>query len=268
MYYYKTRSRCPPKDPASRPGRGEKHCERGFSMSTVDRLRCNREAQQIAKRAFAEVARQICPGMTEREIKRRVEMLLVQYGSDSFWRYGIGATIHVGPRTTLSGSTRTYRVTDLAVQPNDCVVMDLAPSRSFYWGDYARTVFLEEGRPITEPEELTIPAFREGLEAEIELHRALRRVARPDMTFAELYWRMSEELRKLGFENLDFSRNLGHSVELDAKNRRFIDENCHQPLSACEAFTFEPHIRRPTGRYGFKREDMYAFGKGGKLEVL
>ena len=72
-------------------------------MSTVDRLRCNREAQQIAKRAFAEVARQICPGMTEREIKRRVEMLLVQYGSDSFWRYGIGATVHVGPRTTLSG---------------------------------------------------------------------------------------------------------------------------------------------------------------------
>lgn len=116
-------------------------------MSTVDCLRCNREAQQIAKRAFAEVARQICPGMTEREIKRRVEMLLIQYGSDSFWRYGIGATVHVGPRTTLSGSARTYRVTDLAVQPNDCVVMDLAPSRSFYWGTTPAPSFWRRDAP-------------------------------------------------------------------------------------------------------------------------
>ncbi|MBC3516763.1 M24 family metallopeptidase [Neobittarella massiliensis] len=226
-----------------------------------------KQAQAIARRAFARVRAEIVPGMTEREIKKRVEMYLIDEGAHSFWRYGIGATVHVGPRTLQSASTRQYAVTDTPVGADDCVVMDLAPAVHWQWGDFARTVFLQGGQVVTDYSRLR-GELAAGIAEELHLHQVLLHTARPQMTFSQLFSVLSRQIKDDGFQNLDFAGNLGHSVERDEKKRRFLLPDCHQRLCDCAAFTFEPHIARANApTRGFKRENIYYFTDD-TLEVL
>ena len=87
------------------------------------------------------------------------------------------------------------------------------------------------------------------------------------MTFHELFVRMNAEIDELGFENLDFAKNLGHSIERHIDRRRCIEEGCSSALADVSLFTFEPHIRRKHGLWGFKHEDIYYF-EGQRLRVL
>lgn len=82
------------------------------------------------------------------------------------------------------------------------------------------------------------------------------------MTFEQLHRVMSDYVRKLGFENLDFLCNLGHSIETRSEDRVFIEAGNQARLDSVRCFTFEPHLRRAGGAFGYKREDIYYFSDG------
>ena len=63
----------------------------------------------------------------------------------------------------------------------------------------------------------------------------------------------------MGYENLDFNSNLGHSIENQLDDRRYIEANNKTLLGDCNMFTFEPHICRTNGTWGFKLENIYYF---------
>ena len=69
------------------------------------------------------------------------------------------------------------------------------------------------------------------------------------------------------FENLDFRGNTGHTIETDQAKRRFIEEENIQKLGDAELFTFEPHIRKLGGAWGFKHENIYYFRDGRAQEL-
>lgn len=194
---------------------------------------------------------------------------MTQKGSNGWWYHGIGALVLLGNRSIQSMSGRDFFASDdNRVSENDVVTLDLAPTVDGYWGDYARTLFIEDGIVAKEDQPQT-PLFRQGLDAELSLHHQLMQTAVPDMTYEELFFKLNAEITRLGFENLDVHGNLGHSVEFDEADRVYIERGSTRSFKELgKAFTFEPHIRLNGGRFGFKREDIYYFDENGILRLL
>ena len=149
------------------------------------------------------------------------------------------------------------------------ITVDLAPTLGTCWGDFARTIFVEDGRVVRELSELQTPAYKAAIEAEFKLHSFLLEVARPEMTFEELYFSANALIDGLGCKNLDYSGNLGHSINVLQQDRIYIEKGNTTPLkdAECECFTFEPHICKQGGAFGVKRENIYYFVDGRLKEM-
>ena len=220
----------------------------------------NQTAQQIARETLSELNGILHPGMSEAEIARFVCRRMNEKGSGPFWYHGVGALVLLGERGRLSVSGRDYRPSEAAtVSVRDVITVDCSPTFEGAWGDYARTFFIEGGVPSPE-DHPSDPEFRRGMDAELHLHRLLTEEMNPDMTYEEVWSLLTEEIGRLGFVNLDFHGNLGHSIETDEKDRICLEAG--NTLSIREhgkPFTLEPHIALPDGGPAYKRENIYFF---------
>ncbi|MFF2885536.1 M24 family metallopeptidase [Paenibacillus sp. NPDC057967] len=228
--------------------------------------------QSIAKATISELQEIIKEGITEKEIVIRAEEIMRNKGIQSFWYHGIGAFVHVGKRTIISESGKEYKPSDTFVGRNDIVTIDLSPEINTYWGDYARTLIVIDGNVIAEDalantQNESAVEFSHGINAEKELHKKFIDFVRPDLTFEEVYLHMNEVIQQLGYINLDFAGNLGHTIEFNKDQRRYFESGNKMKLSEGSLFTFEPHIKYSNGEYGFKRENIYYF-RNGELLVL
>ncbi|MBQ1377941.1 MAG: aminopeptidase P family protein [Lachnospiraceae bacterium] len=231
-----------------------------------------RNVQKIAKDTIRYIKGEIRPGMTLKEVRRLCEKKMIELGADSFWYWDIGAFVFAGDETALSVSGRTYITSDRIIAPEDIITIDLSPQAGDIWGDYARTIIVENGtvvpseNEIRNPEwragietEIRNPEWRDGIETEIRLHRKMTGIVRPEMTFEELYYRMNEYILEEGYINLDFMGNLGHSIERKKEDRIYIEKGNKTKLGDVKYFTFEPHISVSGSAYGYKRENIYYF---------
>lgn len=220
--------------------------------------------QNSAKDTVFDLLDFIRPGVTEKDIALKAKALLEQKGITQFWYYGVAALVLVGDRTTLSISGRDYIPADTSVQENDLVTIDLSPMDGELWGDYARSIYVEDSVAKLAPTQNTLAA---GFNLESLLHGHLLDIAKPDMTAHELWVHMNAMIEECGFENLDFKGNLGHSIEKDMKQRRYIEKDNITPLRDFGLFTFEPHVRQKGQMRGFKHENIHFFA-GAKLQPL
>ena len=167
-----------------------------------------------------------------------------------------------GDRTAVSVSGRTYKKDDYVIKPTDIITIDLSPQNSGIWGDYARTLILENGKIVKEIEQIHCDEWRNGIKMEEYLHEAMRCFVDENTTFEELFYYINDQIKVHGYVNLDFLGNLGHSIVKDKNQRIYIEKRNMEKLSTVEAFTFEPHISLPGSVYGFKRENIYCFRCG------
>lgn len=225
------------------------------------------EVQQIAKKAMEATRAALRPGQTLAEVRKDCESRLLELGADSFWYWGIGAFVFAGAGTIRSVSGRDYETPDYVLGEQELLTLDLSPQRRGVWGDFARTLVVEDGVPLKDAVDTSNKEWRSGILTERQLHARLCEVAVPSMTFEELAQVMNEHIADLGYENLDFLGNLGHSIAGTSSDRVYIEQGNQARLDSVELFTFEPHIRRPAGRFGYKHEDIYRFD-GGRLEAL
>lgn len=239
-----------------------------MSIQELD-IKKYKAAQDIARKAMNDLHSFVEPGVSEAAITKMAIQLLTDYGSNSWWYHGIGAFVLLGKRSILSMSgTQHTPSEDNLVGENDIVTIDLAPTLDGYWGDYARTIFVENGKAADE-DQPTKPEFREGLDAELHIHQRLFDLFRPEMTYEELFFLLNDEIKQLGFENLDFHGNLGHSIEWEQGDRIYIEKDNQTNFAACgKPFTLEPHIRVKGGALGYKRENIYYFDADGTLACL
>ncbi|MBI9044237.1 MAG: aminopeptidase P family protein [Anaerolineaceae bacterium] len=226
-------------------------------------------AQNIARETISELHDFVEVGMSELDIENKALELMIKKGSQSFWYHGVGAFVLLGKRSIESISGRDYCASEEnRVSENDIVTIDLSPTVDGFWGDYARTIFIEKGI-VAKEDNPTTRLFCEGLEAELYLHNKLMEIANPDMTYEEIFVKINPEITKLGFENLDKRGNLGHSVEKDVDERVYIELGSKLTLKEVgKPFTFEPHIRNNGGSFGFKRENIFYFDESGILRLL
>jgi len=198
-------------------------------------------------------------GMNLQEIRTLCEKYLLANGANSFWYWDVGAFVFSGKETAVSVSGREYTTSDVIIQDNDIITIDLSPQNCNIWGDYARTIILEDGLVVAETDKIKNQEWREGLLMEEYLHHAMQKFVTHDTTFEELYCYINKLIQDKGYVNLDFMGNLGHSIVTDKNDRIYTEKGNNAKLSSVRAFTFEPHISLPGSQYGFKMENIYCF---------
>lgn len=226
-----------------------------------------RDMQNLNRATIDYASSAIRPGMTLRDVRALCEEYLFAHGADSFWYWDVGAFVFRGEDTILSVSGRQYETADTVIEPNDIITIDLSPQRDCVWGDYARTLIIQDGVAITDTAKIRNDEWRAGLLMEEKLHEAMRSFVCRDTTFEELFFYINDVIKDNGYVNLDFLGNLGHSIVKEKGQRIYIEKGNHAKLSEVAAFTFEPHISLTGGKYGYKMENIYTF-EGERLVEL
>lgn len=224
------------------------------------------QVQQIAKYTIKFVKKNIKPGMNLLEVREMCEEKILELGVDSFWYWDIGALVFAGDETTVSVSGKQYTTSNRIICDTDIITIDLSPQKNNIWGDYARTIIIENGI-VVESRDVKNVEWRNGLIMEDRLHKELLDFVKPETTFEELYFHINEMITKHGFINLDFMGNLGHSIAKNKDDRVYIEKGNNQKLSEVSYFTFEPHISVPNSKYGYKKENIYYFENGKPIEL-
>jgi hypothetical protein len=225
-----------------------------------------KDVQQIAKDTIDFAKKNIKPGMKLLDIRKLCEQKMLELGADSFWYWDVGAFVFAGDETTVSVSGKQYVTSDRIINENDIVTIDLSPQNDKIWGDYARTIILENG-VVVDKADVNNVEWRNGLQMEDGLHKELLEFANIETTFEELYYHINEIITENGFINLDFMGNLGHSIVKNKGDRVYIEKGNKQKLSDVDYFTFEPHISIPRSKYGYKKENIYYFEDSKLVEL-
>ena len=225
------------------------------------------QIQLAAKQTIEYIKNIIKPGMNLLEIRKLCEEKLLDLGADSFWYWDVGAFVFAGDETTVSVSGKQYVTSDRVIGNNDIITIDLSPQVGNIWGDYARTIIVENGKVVEDIGLIENPEWKSGLQMEEKLHIELLRFATKETTFEELYYHMNEYIVENGFVNLDFRGNLGHSIVKTKGDRVYIEKGNMTKLGDVKYFTFEPHIAFPDSKYGYKKENIYYFNENGLIEL-
>ena len=225
------------------------------------------KTQSIAKQTIEYIKKNIRPNQNLREIRELCEEKLLGLGADAFWYWDVGAFVFAGDETTVSVSGKQYVTSDKIIENNDIITIDLSPQVGNIWGDYARTIIVENGKVVDDIELIQNQEWKSGLQMEEKLHTELFRFVTKETTFEELYYYMNEFIVENGFVNLDFMGNLGHSIVKVKSDRIYIEKGNKAKLGAVNYFTFEPHIAFPDSKYGYKKENIYYFDATGLVEL-
>ncbi len=217
------------------------------------------DVQKIAKETIEYVKTEIRPGMPLPEVRRLCEEKMTMLGADSFWYWDVGAFVFAGDETTVSVSGKEYITSERTIESDDIITIDLSPQIGDTWGDYARTIIIENGCVVKSVDEIKCDEWRDGLMMEKKLHEKMKEIVSPQMTFEDLYFRMNEYIKAEGYINLDFMGNLGHSIVRRKDDRIYIEKGNNTKLGEVSYFTFEPHISVSGSKYGYKRENIYFF---------
>jgi Xaa-Pro aminopeptidase len=232
------------------------------SMATVAEYRA---VQTLAMEVLEELGPTIGSEDTEFSIAFRATEALARRGLTETWYHGCPAFVLLGSRSCLSISGREYEPALEEVGQVNLVTVDLSPKRNEIWGDCARSFFIEGGRHTSNP---TLSEFQEGASFLKFLHDEMTKFVDAHTTFHQLFEWASREISGAGFENLDFAGNVGHSIETRPEKRRYVETANHIRLSEVPFFTFEPHVRRISGRWGFKHENIFYFGSAPTVAQL
>lgn len=227
----------------------------------------NLDMQNLNRATIKRLKKNIEIGMPLSKVRSICEKFMLENGADSFWYWNVGAFVFAGDETTVSVSGREYQTSKRIIGNDYIITVDLSPQNNNIWGDYARTIVIENGKVIDDVRDIHNNEWKQGLQMEQYLHQSLIEKATADMTFEELYYYINDLIFKHGFLNLDFAGNLGHSIVQNKDDRIYIEKGNKAKLSEVKMFTFEPHISTPNSKYGYKKEDIYYFKKG-KLAKL
>lgn len=225
------------------------------------------EMQNAARLTFEYIKNVIKPGMTLIDVRKLCETKLLDMGADSFWYYDVGAFCFSGKNTTISVSGREYITPNIVIQENDVITIDLSPQCNNIWGDYARTIIIENGMVKNSINEINNIEWKNGLILEDKLHEIMKNFVNRNTTFNELFIYINDYIKDNGYVNFDFNGNLGHSIVKDKEDRVYIEKGNNLKLSDVKMFTFEPHIGMKNSSYGFKKENIYYFEKNELVEL-
>ena len=73
----------------------------------------------------------------------------------------------------MSISGKRYKVANRIITNNDIITIDLSPQNNKYWGDFARTIIIENSKVINDINNIQNQEWKNGLLMEKYLHERL-----------------------------------------------------------------------------------------------
>lgn len=117
------------------------------SLEELNRMEYN-DLQRIAKETISYIKTIIKPNINLLDVRQLCEEKMLSLGADSFWYWNVGAFVFSGDETIVSISGREYITSDRLISNNDIITIDLSPQNNKIWGDYARTIIIENGEVV------------------------------------------------------------------------------------------------------------------------
>ena len=151
----------------------------------------NKDVQKIVKMTIQYAKEIIKPGMSLIDLRNDLEKKMLELGADSFWYWDVGAFIFSGDETNVSISGKHYVTANKTIQNNDIITIDLSPQNNNVWGDYARTIIIENGIVVDCVENIENEEWKKGLQMEDRLHQELLKYVTVETTFEDLYFHMN-----------------------------------------------------------------------------
>ncbi len=219
----------------------------------VERLRQTKQAAEIAAiaaaaavadRAFAQIVREIKPGMTERAIAARLDFLLKSLGAD---RPSFETIVGSGPNGALPHARPGSR----RVRQGDLIVLDFGAQRRGYCSDMTRTVAV--GRP-TDRQRHIYGIVRDAQLAGLKAVRAGVSGKAADAAARGV-------IAAAGYGER-YGHGLGHGVGLEVHELPRLGKLSDNVLAEGAVVTVEPGIYLP-GWGGVRIEDLVAVTRSG-----
>src|SRR3990167_298647 len=151
--------------------------------------------QQIANEILMAISSKIVVGKTEPELVNDCLQLIDQYGIDEFWYHNTPVIIAIGKDTLLSFSGKDYSPKENIIQLHDLVTIDLSIALDNHWGVRAQSFFIENNAiQISNPKNLEFKNLKEITQ---DLHDFLIDIARPNMTYHDLYEAINKKVKSM-----------------------------------------------------------------------
>lgn len=186
-----------------------------------------KEAAKIADKAFAQILQEIRPGMKEREVALRLEVIMRELGATSS---SFDTIVASGWRSALPHGVASDKV----IEKGDFVTMDYGAYYKGYASDITRTVLM--GKPDSKQKEI----YEIVLEAN---RRAIEGVC-PGKTGKEIDAIARDHIRKHGYGDY-FGHGTGHGLGMEVHEEPRVSAKGDKPLAAGMVITIEPGIYLP-----------------------
>jgi Xaa-Pro aminopeptidase len=217
-------------------------------VKSREELICIEKAQRVAERAFTELINHLRVGMTERQVARRLEFLMYDFGADALSFDTIAAA---GANSAVPHAVPTNK----KLEVGDFLVLDFGAVIDGYHSDMTRTVVI--GKPTDEMTQVydavnfansdAMKSIRDGVSGKL-----VDNVARAT-------------LEAHGYAQY-FGHGLGHGVGLEIHEAPNLSPKSRSTLAESMVVTVEPGVYIP-GRFGVRTEDMVVVTQNGCINL-
>jgi len=213
--------------------------------SEIEKLR---KAAKLADEVMGETIDSIHPGMTERDIKKKIEELFMQKGADGLSFEPIIASGH-------NSSMPHYCEDSRVIQEKDIIILDLGCKYKGYCSDISRTVFVGG---ITDEEKKIYDII-------LRANKAGEETAKQGVKAENVDKASRDVIKSEGYGEYFLNRT-GHGIGISVHEAPYIKAGNKQILERGMAFSIEPGIYIPN-KFGMRIEDIVVIGVDGP-EVL
>ena len=204
-----------------------------------------REACAMGDRALADLLPTVRPGLTEREVARRLEELMRDHGADA---PAFDTIVAAGPNSAVPH----HGPTDRPLERGDFLKLDFGARHRGYHADMTRTVVVGKH----------VEAWQEDLYVLVRAaQRAGREALVPGADVRDVDAAARTVIHDAGFGE-HFSHGLGHGVGLEIHEAPLLGYEATGILAAGTPVTVEPGVYLP-GRGGVRIEDTLVVRDGG-----
>jgi len=213
--------------------------------SEMERLR---KAAKLADEVMSETIDYIHPGITERDIKKKIEELFMQSGADGL---SFEPIIASGPNSSMPHYCEDSRI----IQEKDIIILDLGCIYKGYCSDTSRTVFVGG---ITDEEKKVYDII-------LKSNKAGEEAAKQGVKAEDVDKASRDIIKNEGYGQYFLNRT-GHGIGISVHEAPYIRTGNKQILKKGMAFSVEPGIYMQN-KFGMRIEDIVLIGEDGP-EIL
>ncbi len=188
------------------------------------------EAALLTDKIFMDLVSNIKVGMTEVEIARDLEYLMLYYGAE-------GTSFNSGVQLTPENKDKNFidtsnRFSKAQVEKGCSLAFDFGIILDGYCSDFGRTIY------IGEPSEKRVHCHKVVMDSQ----KAAISAMKPGITAGDLDKVARNFIRDAGYVNNEFFHRLGHGIGIDVHEYPFLNDGYDEPLQNNMTFTIEPSL--------------------------